>query len=114
MLGFLPIATRIASDSTSLSPFSPEILTYPLSFLSEISSIFDFRRNFIPFASSIAFTLSAISSSSLGINLSPMSITVTSEPNSEYIEANSRPIYPAPTIVSFLGSSFNSIIEVLV
>ena len=104
----------MASDSTSFSPAFPEIFTYPLSFLSEISSIFDFRRNFIPFASSIAFALSAISSSSLGINLSAMSITVTSDPNSEYIEANSSPIYPAPITVSFFGSSFNSISEVLV
>ena len=114
VLGFLPIATRIASDSISLLLAPCEIWTYPFPFLSTISSIFDSSKNLIPFASNIAFALSAISSSSLGISLCAKSITVTSDPKSAYIEANSSPMYPAPKIVNFLGSSFSSIIEVLV
>ena len=42
-----------------------------------------------------------------GVILSKYSITVTSDPNLDQTEPNSRPIYPPPTTTSLLGTSLN-------
>ena len=48
----------------------------------------------------------AVSLSRPGVISSKYSITVTSVPNLEYTEPNSKPITPAPTIVIDLGIFF--------
>ena len=74
----------------------------------------EFKRISIPFLFMTSFTLLAISRSSLGINLFPPSSTVTLLPNPAYIEANSSPIYPPPTIIKCLGNKSTSSIVALV
>ena len=55
-----------------------------------------------------------MSSSSLPAIFPDVSITVTFDPNVAYIDANSSPIYPPPTITKCFGNSLSSLIDVLV
>jgi len=71
-------------------------------------------RNSMPFFSSASRTAAAMSRSSRGISSANPSSTVTFDPNEAYIEANSSPMYPPPTITRCCGSSSSSMIEVLV
>ena len=73
-----------------------------------------FSLKTIPFCSNTSRTLSAMSRSSRDISSEEPSSTVTCEPNEAYMEANSSPMYPPPTMTSCTGSSVSSIMEVLV
>ena len=55
-----------------------------------------------------------MSRSSRAISSEELSSTVTCEPKEAYIEANSKPMYPPPTMTRRLDSSVSSMMEVLV
>ena len=110
--GRRPVANNMASASRwKGSPLtaSRTAISFP-----DILCTLAFIRKVIPFFSSTSFTMSATSRSSRGIKSACPSSTVTCEPKEAYIEANSSPTYPPPIIASFSGSSFSSMIEVLV
>ena len=116
IIGFRPVASRIASPSTKQGT-SSAVFVYASVTPSAVSCMDcarAFRRISTPFFSSTLRTLSAISRSSRGMNALPPSSMVTLLPNSAYMEANSSPMYPPPTIIRWRGSMSRSSRLVLV